>query len=116
MEDEIYMIKQGLEKFDYFKKNPNEFHFIEVVTKEKVRRKTGKVIEEKRGLDELFQETLKVSSNTIMAPIMKKISEIFNESSIKIIENFPPNISLLYPSRIHKPNLPKINKYVIWHI
>lgn len=87
MEDEIYMIKEGLEKFDYFKKNPNEFHFIEVVTKEKVSRKTGKVIEEKRGLDELFQETLKVSSNTIMAPIMKKISEIFNESSMKIIEN-----------------------------
>ena len=84
-EEDIEMIREGLSKFEHFKENPNEFHFIEVITKDLVSKKTGKIIEEKKGLDELLQETMKVSLSTIIAPIMKKISEMYNENSMKII-------------------------------
>ncbi len=77
------MIKNGLAAFDYFKNNPNDLHFIKVITKDLVDEETGEVIEPKKGLDELLQETLNVSFNTIMAPIMKRISEKFNENSMK---------------------------------
>lgn len=84
-EEDIEMIREGLSKFEHFKEHPNEFHFIEVITKDLVSKKTGKIIEEKKGLDELLQETMKVSLSTIIAPIMKKISEMYNENSMKII-------------------------------
>ena len=101
-EDDIYMIKEGLSKFEYFKEHPNDFHFIEVITKDLVSRKTGKVIEKKKGLDELLQETMKVSLNTIMAPIMKKISELFNGYSMKILEKLSKKLKEQYDDIITK--------------
>ena len=95
-EEDIYMIKEGLSKFEYFKDHPNDFHFIEVITKDLISRKTGKVLEEKKGLDELLQETMNVSFNTIMAPIMKKISELFNGNSMKIIEKLSKKLQEQY--------------------
>ena len=101
-EDDIEMIREGLQKFQYFKEHPEEFHFIEVITKDLVSKKTGKVIEEKKGLDELLNETMNVSLNTIMAPIMKKISEIFNEKSMKIIEKLSKTLQEQYNDIIIK--------------
>ena len=49
-EDDIYMIKEGLQNFEYFKVHPDEFHFVEVITKDLVSKKTGKVIEQKKDL------------------------------------------------------------------
>lgn len=101
-EDDIYMIKEGLEKFEFFQKNPNEFHFVEVITKDLISKKTGQVKEKKKGLDELLQETLKVSNNTIMAPIMKKISRIYNDISEKIIQKLSQKLVEQYNDIITK--------------
>lgn len=101
-EDDIYMIKEGLQKFEFFQKNPHEFHFIEVITKDLISKKNGKVIEEKKGLDDLLHETLKVSNNTIMAPIMKKISEIYNETSMAIITKLSQKLQEQYNDIITK--------------
>ena len=49
-EDDIDMINKGLEKFEYFQKNPNEFHFVEVIAKDRISKKTGQVTEKKKGL------------------------------------------------------------------
>ena len=61
-EDDIYMIKEGLQKFEYFQKNPHEFHFVEVIAKDLISKKSGKVTEKQKGLDDLLNETLKVSN------------------------------------------------------
>ena len=99
---DIKMIKNGLEKFKYFKEHPNEFHFIKVITKDLVDEDTGEIIEAKKGLDELLEETMKVSYNTIMAPIMKKISELFNQNSMEIIEKLSKKLQEQYNDIIIK--------------
>ena len=85
-EEDIYMIEEGLKKFKHFQEHPEEFHFIEVIAKDYISKKTGKVTETKKGLDELLTETQKLSKNTIMAPIIKKISDSYNLSSREIIK------------------------------
>ena len=100
--DEIEMIKEGLKNFEYFRKNPDDFHFIEVIAKDKISSKSGKVIESKKGLDELLEKTMKVSNKIIRAPIMKKISEIFNESSMKLIEKLSKKLQEQYNEIISK--------------
>ena len=67
-----------------------------------VSKKTGKIIEEKKGLDELLQETMKVSLSTIIAPIMKKISEMYNENSMKIIGRLSLKLQEQYNDIINK--------------
>ena len=101
-EEDIEMIREGLSKFEYFKEHPNEFHFTEVITKDLVSKKTGKIIEEKKGLDELLQETMKVSLSTIIAPIMKKISEMYNENSMEIIRRLSLKLQEQYNDIIIK--------------
>lgn len=101
-EDDIDMIREGLAKFEYFKENPKDFHFIEVITKDNISKRTGKLLDEKKGLDELLEETMKVSFKTIMAPIMKKISEIFNENSMKTIEKLSKKLQEQYNDIITK--------------
>ena len=98
----IKMIKNGLEKFKHFKDNPNDLHFIKVISKDLIDEDTGEIIEAKKGLDDLLDETMKVSQNTIMAPIMKKISEKYNESSMKIIGKLSKKLQEQYDSFITK--------------
>ena len=93
---DIKMIKKGLENFKHFKDHPNEFHFIEVITKDLVDEDTGEIYEAKKGIDKLFEETLSVSDQTINAQFMKKISEVFNEYSIKIIEKLSNKLQEQY--------------------
>ena len=101
-EDDIYMINKGLQKFEYFKDHPEEYHFVEVIAKDLVSKKTGKVIEAKKGFDLLLKETMNVSYNTIMAPIMKKISEIYNQNSMKIIDKLSKKLQEQYNDIIIK--------------
>jgi len=75
----------GLQNFKYYNENPTELHFIEIIAKDVVSKRTGKILESKKGLDELLQETKNISKNTILAPIIKKISDIFNKNSQEII-------------------------------
>ena len=93
---DIKMIKKGLENFKHFKDHPNEFHFIEVITKDLVDEDTGEIYEAKKGIDKLFEETLSVSDQTINAQFMKKISEVFNEYSMKIIEKLSNKLQEQY--------------------
>ena len=99
---EIKMIQAGLNKFEHFQKNPQDLHFKQVVAKELTDEDSGEVIEPKKGLDELLEETMKVSNNIIRAPIMKKISEIFNESSMKLIEKLSKKLQEQYNEIISK--------------
>ena len=99
---EIKMIKQGLSKFDYFQKNPDDLHFIEVIAKDLVDEDDGEIIEAKKGLDTLLEETLKVSYNLTMAPIMKKISDAFNENSMKMLEKLSKKLQEQYDDIITK--------------
>ena len=93
---DIKMIKEGLSNFVHFKNNPNDLHFIEVITKDLVDEDTGEIYEKKKGIDLLLKETMKVSDLTIMAPIMKKISEIFNENSFEIIKKLSEKLQEQY--------------------
>ena len=101
-EDDIYMIKEGLQKFEYFQKNPHEFHFVEVIAKDLISKKSGKVTEKQKGLDDLLNETLKVSNNTIMAPIMRKISDIYNQTSMAILKKLSQKLQEQYNDIITK--------------
>ena len=93
---DIKMIKQGLEKFEYFKEHPNELHFVEVITKDLIDEDTGEVEEHQKGIDKLFEETVNVSDQTINAQFMKVISEVFNENSMKIIEKLSNKLQEQY--------------------
>ena len=93
---DIKMIKQGLEKFEYFKEHPNELHFVEVITKDNVDEDTGEIYDRQKGLDKLFEETVNVSDQTINAQFMKIISEVFNENSMKIIEKLSNKLQEQY--------------------
>jgi len=99
---EIKSIKQGLLKFDFFKENPDDLHFIEVIAKDLVDEDDGEILEKKKGLDTLLEETLKLSYNLTMAPIMKKISEMFNKNSEKIIENLSKKLLEQYDDIVTK--------------
>ena len=98
----IKMIKSGLEKFKHFKDNPNDLHFIKVISKDLIDEDTGEILEAKKGLDDLLDETMKVSQNTIMAPIMKKISDIYNESSMKTLKKLSNKLQEQYDDIITK--------------
>ena len=93
---DIKMIKQGLEKFKYFKEHPNELHFVEVITKDNVDEDTGEIYDRQKGLDKLFEETVNVSDQIINAQFMKVISEVFNENSMKIIEKLSNKLQEQY--------------------
>ena len=47
---EIKSIKQGLLKFDFFKENPDDLHFIEVIAKDLVDEDDGEILEKKKVL------------------------------------------------------------------
>ena len=99
---DIEMIYNGLQNFKYYKENPNELHFIEIIAKDVVSKRTGKILESKKGLDELLQETKNISKNTILAPIIKKISDIFNKNSQEIIEKLSAKLQDQYNDFISK--------------
>ena len=99
---DIEMIYNGLQNFKYYKENPNELHFIEIIAKDVVSKRTGKILESKKGLDELLQETKNISKNTILAPIIKKISDIFNKNSQEIIGKLSAKLQDQYNDFISK--------------
>lgn len=99
---DIEMIYNGLQNFKYYKENPNELHFIEIIAKDVVSKRTGKILESKKGLDELLQETKNISKNTILAPIIKKISDIFNKNSQEIIGKLSSKLQDQYNDFISK--------------
>ena len=47
---DIEMIYNGLQNFKYYKENPNELHFIEIIAKDVVSKRTGKILESKKRL------------------------------------------------------------------
>ena len=99
---DIEMIYNGLQNFKYYKENPDELHFIEIIAKDVVSKRTGKILESKKGLDELLQETKNISKNTILAPIIKKISDIFNKNSQEIIKKLSAKLQDQYNDFISK--------------
>ena len=78
-EDEIDAIHNGLKEFQYFKNNEDELNFIEVIAKDMVSKKSGKVIEEKKGLKELLELSISLSEKSILAPIYQQISGFYNK-------------------------------------
>ena len=101
-EDDIEIVEKGLKNFDYFKKNPDKFYFIPVIAKDYISKRTGKLIDGKFGLDKLFETTKNLAKDTIMAPIMKKISDEFNKNSMEIINNLSKRLQKQYEDIISK--------------
>ena len=89
-EDEIDAIHNGLKEFQYFKNNEDELNFIEVIAKDMVSKKSGKVIEEKKGLKELMDFTISLSEKSILSPIYQQISGFYNKrgnNKIKLLSS-----------------------------
>ena len=100
-EEDIEVIYEGLKNFNYFKKNPNELKFVEIIAKDRYNRK-GVLVEKKKGLNTLLEETRKISNRTIMVPIIKSISDIFNKSSLELLKNLSNELQEQYESIIVK--------------
>ena len=100
--EDIKRIEEGLKKFEYFKENPSNLNFVEVIAKELISQRTGKIMENKYGLDNLLNKTKIISNNTIMAPIIKKISDESNKKSMKIIEDLSKKLQEQYNAFICK--------------
>ena len=101
--NDIEVIKAGLKKFKYFKQHPDRLHFIEVIAKDYYSPRTGKLMESKLGLDELLKVTKEISNNTIMSPIIKKISDELNENySQRIIQDLSKKLKEQYEDFICK--------------
>ena len=89
-EDEIDAIHNGLKEFQYFKNNEDELNFIEVIAKDMVSKKSGKVIEEKKGLKELMDLSISLSEKSILSPIYQQISGFYNKrgnNKIKLLSS-----------------------------
>ena len=100
-EDDIEVIYNGLKNFDYFKKNPNELKFVEIIAKDRYNKK-GVLVEKKKGLNTLLEETRNISKKTIMVPIIKSISDIFNKSSLELLKKLSTELQEQYESIIVK--------------
>ena len=100
-EEDIEVIYEGLKNFNYFKKNPNELKFVEIIAKDRYNRK-GVLVEKKKGLNTLLEETRNISKRTIMVPIIKSISDIFNKSSLELLKNLSNELQEQYESIIVK--------------
>jgi len=114
---DIEVVKNGLKNFKYFKENPDELHFIEVIAKDLYSERSGKLLEGKLGLDELLKVTKNISNNTIMAPIVKKISdELNNKYSQRIIEDLSKKLQEQYDDFICKHDKIKTFKKKLYDI
>ena len=100
-EEDIKVIYEGLKNFKYFKKNPNELKFVEIIAKDRYNIK-GVLVEKKKGLNTLLEETRNISKRTIMVPIIKSISDIFNKSSLELLKNLSNELQEQYESIIVK--------------
>ena len=100
--NDIASVHEGLKNFVYFKEHPDQLHFQEVIAKEMISQRTGKVMESKFGLDKLLDKTKEISKKTIMAPIIKKISDELNKKSMKIIEDLSNKLQQQYNDFICK--------------
>ena len=85
-EEEIESIKKGLQNIKYFKENPDNFHFIEIIAKNYVN-KRGEIKEKKKGLNELFIKTIDLSKKSFKFEIYQSISQHYNIKAQNIIKN-----------------------------
>jgi predicted GTPase len=114
-DDDIEVIYEGLKNFYYFKKNPNELKFVEIIAKDKYNRK-GELVEKKKGLNTLLEETRNISKKTIMVPIIKSISDIFNKSSLELLKKLTKELQEQYESIIVKHDKFKTFKMKLYNI
>lgn len=101
-EDEIEIIREGLQNFKYFKENPEEFNFVEVIARDVISKKSNKVIEEKRGLDDLMEKSLFLSKQSILSPIFQQISGFYNKRGKLLIKKLSEKLQEQYNEIIIK--------------
>ena len=111
-EEEIENIEEGLKDFEIFKKNQNEFHFIEIISKD-YKNKKGEVKEKKKGLKQLFDLTINLSEKTFKFKIMQIISQHYNKKAEYIIKNLSTNLQEQYNNKIMKKEKFENIKYYI---
>ena len=95
-ENEIECIKEGLENFEYFKNKENELNFIEVIARDNISKKTQKILDEKKGLNELFDKTISLSDKTILSPIYQQISNYYNKKAKEEIKSLSNKLQEQY--------------------
>ena len=111
-EEEIENIEEGLKDFEIFKKNQNEFHFIEIISKD-YKNKKGEVKEKKKGLKQLFDLTINLSEKSFKFKIMQIISQHYNKKAEYIIKNLSTNLQEQYNNKIMKKEKFENIKYYI---
>ena len=100
-EEDIEEMEEGLKGFDYFTKNPKQFHFVEVISRDKLNKK-GNIIEGNKGLKELLNLTVDLSEESFKFQIYRIISRHFNQKAEKIIKNLSKLLNEQYNNIIVK--------------
>ena len=101
-EDDIDVIYSGLKEFKYFQENEKEFHFVDVIAKDKYNNRLKKITDKEKGLKELFNETVNLSRQSILAPIYQQISRYFNKKANDKVKKFSECLQCQYDEIIVK--------------
>ena len=79
--DNVEKMKKGLHKIEFFKEHHDEFHFIDVVAKEKkIRDRNTKEIstEKKYNIKKLLEESLKLGEKGMSLPLLLHSNTLYN--------------------------------------
>ena len=85
-EEEIESIKEGLSQFSFLKENPNNFHFLEIISRDFTNKK-GEIKEKAKGLNELIKLTIDLSEKSFKCEIYQIINQYYNEKAEKILKD-----------------------------
>ena len=100
-EEDIESMHEGLKEFDYFKKNPNEFHFFEVISKDLIS-KIGEIKERSKGLKELKDETISLSEKSFYFDFYNIVNKYYNKKADEIVKNLSKIFYEHYQNIIYK--------------
>ena len=93
-EKNINAIKGVLNKIDYFKENPKEFKFINVIAKDySYNIKKNKIIEEKENIDKLIDLSIKLGKKGMSFPLFLNANILYKEINEKynhMLNNLQP--------------------------
>ena len=81
-EEEIKPIKEGLAQFSFLKQNPNNFHFLEIISRDFTNKK-GEIKEKDKGLNKFIKLTIDLSEKSFKCEIYQIINQYYNEKAEK---------------------------------
>ena len=86
---------------DYFKKNEDKFHFIEVISRDYINKK-GETKEKSKGLKELSDLTISLSKNSFKYQFYKVINEYYNKKAEFFINDLSSHLKEQFSNIITK--------------